>query len=88
LLCYINLVLLTNEGEPLYPYWDRIVTSELASHSNRGVALSVMKWIDCEELSLKNSHEQAESFWLSLWDQEGKGMAGAGRKCTCPNEQD
>ena len=26
-----------------------------------GVALYVKKWIDCEELSLKNGHEQVES---------------------------
>ena len=26
----------------------------------RGIALYVKKWIDCEELSLKNSHKQAE----------------------------
>ncbi|KAK4807081.1 hypothetical protein QYF61_018422 [Mycteria americana] len=28
-----------------------------------GVALYIKKWIDCEELSLKNSHEQVESLW-------------------------
>jgi len=26
--------LLTNKGERFYPYWDRIVTADPASHSN------------------------------------------------------
>ncbi|KAJ7412608.1 rna-directed dna polymerase from mobile element jockey-like [Pitangus sulphuratus] len=29
-----------------------------------GVALYIRRWIECEELSLKNSHEQVESLWL------------------------
>ncbi|KAK4827189.1 hypothetical protein QYF61_015151 [Mycteria americana] len=45
----------------------------------RGVALYIKKWIECEELSLKNSHKQVErppdqgeptdeTFFLQLWE--------------------
>lgn len=37
-------------------------------HSKRaeGLALYVKKWTDCEELLLRNSHDQVESFGLKL----------------------
>ncbi|GAB0210070.1 hypothetical protein GRJ2_003472800 [Grus japonensis] len=38
-----------------------------------GVALYIKKWIDCEELSLKNSHEQVESLWVRIRDRGNKG---------------
>ncbi|GAB0203009.1 hypothetical protein GRJ2_002766500 [Grus japonensis] len=34
-----------------------------------GVALYIKKWIDCEELSLKNSHKQVESLWEASCSQ-------------------
>ena len=33
-----------------------------------GVALYIKKWIECEELSPKNSHEQVESLWVRIRD--------------------
>ncbi|KAK4826878.1 LOW QUALITY PROTEIN: hypothetical protein QYF61_011997 [Mycteria americana] len=38
-----------------------------------GVALYVNKWIDCEDLSLKNRHKQVESLWVRIRDQGNKG---------------
>ena len=38
-----------------------------------GVALYLKKWIDCEELSLKNSHEPVESLWVRNGDRGNKG---------------
>ena len=37
-----------------------------------GVALYINKWIECEELSLKNSHEQVESLWIRIRDRDNK----------------
>lgn len=31
------------------------------------------RWIECEELSLKNSHKQLESLWVRIKDQGSKG---------------
>ena len=39
----------------------------------RGVALYIKKGIECEELSLKNSHEQVESLWVRIRDRGNKG---------------
>ena len=38
-----------------------------------GVALYVRKWIDCEELCLRNSHDQVKSFEVKIKDQTSKG---------------
>ncbi|GAB0206445.1 hypothetical protein GRJ2_003110100 [Grus japonensis] len=38
-----------------------------------GVTLYIKKWIECEELSLKNSHEQVESLWVRIRDRGNKG---------------
>jgi len=38
----------------------------------RGVALCVKKWIDCEELPLRNSQEQMESLWIKIRDGSNK----------------
>ena len=37
------------------------------------VAIYIRKGIECEELSLKNSHEQVESLWVTVRDQGSKG---------------
>jgi len=37
------------------------------------VALYVRKWIDCEELCLRNSHCQVESLWVRIRDRSSKG---------------
>ena len=34
----------------------------------RGVALYVRKWIDCEEMCLRNSHDQVERLWFKIKD--------------------
>ncbi|KAJ7414830.1 mitochondrial fission process protein 1 [Willisornis vidua] len=36
------------------------------------VALYIKSWIECEELSLKNSHEQVKSLWVRIKDQGNK----------------
>lgn len=33
----------------------------------------VKKWIDCEELSLRNNHKQVESLWFKIRGQTNKG---------------
>jgi len=33
-----------------------------------GIALYIKKWVQCEELSPKNSHEQVESLWVRIRD--------------------
>ena len=38
-----------------------------------GVALYIKKWIDFEDLPLRNSHEQVESLWVKIRDQTNKG---------------
>lgn len=38
-----------------------------------GVSLYVKKWIDCEELFLRNSHEQVESSLVRIRDWINKG---------------
>ena len=39
----------------------------------RGIVLHVKEWIDCTELSLKNSNEQVESLWIKIRGQANKG---------------
>lgn len=43
---------------------------------DRGVALYVVKWIDCRELPLRNSHSQIESLRLKIRDQTKKRSSG------------
>ncbi|XP_068520926.1 uncharacterized protein [Anas acuta] len=51
-----------------------------------GVALYVKKWIDCEELPLRNSHEQVESLWVKIKHQTNKGHLVVG-VCYRPPDQ-
>jgi len=37
-----------------------------------GIALYIRKSVQCEELSLNNSHEQVESLWLTIRDRGNK----------------
>lgn len=37
------------------------------------VALCIKRWNECEELSLKNSHEEVESLWVRIRDPGNKG---------------
>jgi len=57
------------------------------SRSSGGVALYVRKWIDCEELCLRNSHDQVENLWVNIKDQSSKGHVGAG-VCYRPPDQE
>ena len=50
-----------------------------------GVALYIKKWIDCEELSLKNSQEQVESLWVRIRDRGNKGNLVVGVYYRLPN---
>jgi len=38
-----------------------------------GVTLCVKKWMDCKELPLRNTHDQAESSWVKIRDWTNKG---------------
>ncbi|PKU31150.1 hypothetical protein llap_18546 [Limosa lapponica baueri] len=43
-----------------------------------GVALYVKKWLECEELLLKNSCEQVKSLWVGIRDWDNKGSLVVG----------
>ena len=49
------------------------------------VVLCVRKWIDCEELCLRNSHDQVKSLWVKIKDQSSKGHLVAGICYRPPN---
>jgi len=42
----------------------------------RGIALYIKKSIQCEELPLKNSHEQVKSLWLRIRGKKGNPVIG------------
>ncbi|XP_040404947.1 uncharacterized protein LOC121065888 isoform X2 [Cygnus olor] len=50
------------------------------------VALYVRKWIDCEELCLRNSCDQVESLWVKIEDRSSKGHLVVGI-CYRPPDQ-
>jgi len=52
----------------------------------RGVAHYIKKWIDCEELYLKNSHEPVKSLWLRIRDQRNKGNLVVGVYYRLPDQ--
>ena len=39
-----------------------------------GAAIYISKGIECEKLSLKNSHEQVKNIWVTVRDQGRKGI--------------
>jgi len=45
---------------------------------DEGVALYIKKWIDCEELSLRNSYEQVESLWVKSGTRPMKDILWSG----------
>ncbi|KAM6103455.1 uncharacterized protein LJ206_014212 [Theristicus caerulescens] len=51
-----------------------------------GVALYVKKLMECEELSLKNSHEQVERLWVRIRDRGNKGNLVVGVYCRPPDQ--
>ncbi|PKU46688.1 hypothetical protein llap_3005 [Limosa lapponica baueri] len=42
----------------------RLFKRDRQGRSGGGIGLYIKQWTDCEKLSLKNSHEQAESLWI------------------------
>jgi len=50
----------------------RLFRRDRQGKSGGGVALYIKKSIQCEELSLKNSHEQVESLWVRIRDRGNK----------------
>ena len=53
-----------------------------------GVALCVRKWINCEELCLRKSHDQVESLWVKIKDRSSKGHLVAGVCCRPPDQEE
>ncbi|PKU39002.1 egf-like repeat and discoidin i-like domain-containing protein 3 [Limosa lapponica baueri] len=51
-----------------------------------GIPFYIKKWIEREELSLSNSHEQAESPWVRIKDQGNKGNPVVGVYYRPPNQ--
>jgi len=51
-----------------------------------GIALYIKKSIECEELSLKNSHEQVESLWVRIRDRGEKGNLVMGAYYRLPDQ--
>ncbi|PKU28913.1 mitochondrial fission process protein 1 [Limosa lapponica baueri] len=50
------------------------------------VALYIKKRIECEKLSLKNSHDQVESLWVRIRDQGNKGNLVVGVYYRLPDQ--
>lgn len=50
---------------------------ETGREGEGGVALYIKSWIECEELSLRNSYGQAESLWVKIRDWTNKGRPAA-----------
>jgi len=46
----------------------RLFRMDRRGRRGRGVARYIKKWLDCDELSLKNSHNQVESLWVRIRD--------------------
>jgi len=48
----------------------------------------VRKWINCEELCLRKSHDQVESLWVKIKDRSSKGHLVAGVCCRPPDQEE
>ena len=51
----------------------RLFRKDRQGRRGGGVAFYVRKWIDGEELCLRNSHKQVESLWIKIEDWSSKG---------------
>jgi len=79
-------------------WWDESYDWSMAINSYRlfrrdrlgkrggGVALYIKKSIQCEYLSLKNSHEQVESLWVRIRDRGNKGTLVMGVYYRLPDQ--
>jgi len=64
----------------------RLFRRDRRGRSGRGVALYIKKWMECEELPLKNSHKQVESLWVRIRDQGNKGNLVVGAYYRLPDQ--
>jgi len=48
--------------------WNVAIAGDRQGRKGGGVVLNIKKWIECEELSLKNSHKQVKSLWVRIRD--------------------
>jgi len=64
----------------------RLFRRDRRGRKGRDIALSVKKWIECEELSLKYSHEQVESLWVRIRDGGSKGSLVVGVSYRPPHQ--
>jgi len=53
-----------------------------------GLALYFNKWIDCEELPLRNSNDQVESLWVKIREETSKGRLVARVNYRLPHHGD
>ena len=65
----------------------RLFRRDRQGRKGGGVALYVGKWIDCEELCLRNSHDRVESLWVKIKDRSSKGHLVVGA-CYRPPDQE
>jgi len=56
----------------------RLFRRDRQGKRGQGIALYVKKWIQCEELYLKNSHKQVESLRVRIRDRGNKGKLVVG----------
>jgi len=64
----------------------RLLRRDRRGRRGGDVALYVKESIPCEELSLKNSHEQVESPWVSIRDRGNKANLMAGVYYRLPDQ--
>ena len=64
----------------------RLFRGDRQDRRGGGIALHVRRWIDCEELCLRNSHHQVKSLWVKIKDRSSKGYLVVG-VCYKPPDQ-
>jgi len=64
----------------------RLLRRDRWGKSGGGLSLYIKKSIQCEELSLKNSHEQVKSLWVRIRDRGNKGRLVVGVSYRLPNQ--
>jgi len=58
--------------------WSVAIDGDRWGKRGEGIALYIKNSIQCEELSLKNSHEQVKSLWVRTGDRGKKGNLALG----------
>jgi len=66
----------------------RLFRRDSCRRSGGGIALYIKKWIEYEELSLKNNHEQVESLQVRIRDWGNKGNLVVGVYCRRPDQEE